>query len=125
MTYQDAIDDHYSTLQLKESDIKEKGTNTMKKTKTNYRKGEYEKDEGEKWAFAGYFIGIIYYILYAISLLFFIYDKMYINIYNCLFFIFLLFLPYLLYMYIIPIFIVIIDFVRRKIIPKNVYIDLD
>jgi uncharacterized membrane protein len=122
--YDLAINDHYTTLETKQTEIEDDITLKQKEAKKNDRKGTYELDESQKLGYIAYYIGIFYYILFAICFVFFIYNKEYLKIFNCILYIFLLFLPYLLYSYIVPILITIVDFIGTKIIPKNVYYDL-
>ena len=116
--------DFYKHLQEEKERLQGIINDTRKDSNKNDRKSEFESDESQKWGYAAYFLGIIYYVLYAVCLLIFIYEKMYISLYNCILFLFLLFLPYLLYVYIVPILITLIDFILNKVIPKNIYYDI-
>lgn len=116
-----ALDNHYTTLSNNKSERENKIEKETKIENTNNRKAEYEEEEGNKVAIAGYYIGIVYYILWIISFVFFIYDKMYKSFWSSVWILFMLFLPYLLYVYFIPHIIKTVDFVFTNLIPKNTY----
>lgn len=122
--YDLAINDHYTTLETKQTEIEDDVILKQKEANKNDRKGKYELDESHKLGYIAYYIGIVYYILFIICFGLFIYNKEYLKIVNCILYLFLLFLPYLLYSYIVPILVTIVDFIGTKIIPKNVYYDL-
>jgi hypothetical protein len=116
-----ALDDHYTTLSNNKSEKEREIDMKNKSENKNNRKAEYEEEEGNNVAIIGYYIGIVYYILWIISFVFFIYDKMYKSIRSSVWILFMLFLPYLLYVYFIPYIIKIFDFVFTNLIPKNTY----
>tara|TARA_E500000331_G_scaffold157244_1_gene152534 strand:- start:8591 stop:8965 length:375 start_codon:yes stop_codon:yes gene_type:complete len=116
-----ALDDHYTTLSNNKTERKNEIEKETKIENTNNRKAEYEEEEGNKVAIVGYYVGIVYYILWIISFVFFIYDKMYKSFWSSVWILFMLFLPYLLYVYFIPHIIKIFDFVFTNLIPKNTY----
>ena len=100
-------------------------SNTKKEENKNNRKAEYENEESHTVSIFGYFIGIMYYILVALVLIIFVYDKMYRSFFSTVWMIILLFLPYLLYTYLVPFIAIVFDFILNKIIPKNVYYDIE
>ena len=116
-----ALDDHYTTLTNNKAEKQEEIEKQNKQNNTNNRKAEYEADESSKVSIAGYYIGIVYYILWIISFGFFIYDKMYMSIWSSIWILFMLCLPYLLYVYFIPYFIQLNDFIFNRLIPNNAY----
>lgn len=116
-----ALDDHYTTLSNNKSDKETEIESKLKDEKKNNRKAEYEEEESNKVAIVGYYVGIIYYVIWIISFGFFVYDKMYKSFWSSVWILFMLFLPYLLYVYLIPYLINIFDFVFTYLIPKNVY----
>lgn len=73
--YDLAINDHYTTLETKQTEIEDDITLKQKEAKKNDRKGTYELDESQKLGYIAYYIGIFYYILFAICFVFFIYNK--------------------------------------------------
>jgi len=116
-----ALDDHYTTLSNNKSEKESEIETKLKDEQKNNRKAQYEEEESNKVGIAGYYIGIVYYVIWIISFGFFIYDKMYKSFWSSAWILFMLFLPYLLYVYFIPYFINIFDFVFTYLIPKNTY----
>uniref|UniRef100_A0A6C0BT16 Uncharacterized protein n=1 Tax=viral metagenome TaxID=1070528 RepID=A0A6C0BT16_9ZZZZ len=116
-----ALDEHYTTLNNNKSEKEKDILQANKEENTNNRKAEYEEEESQKVSIIGYYVGIVYYILWAISFGIFIYEKMYKSIWDTFWLLIMLFLPYMLYVYLIPIFIRITDFVFTYLLPKNVY----
>ena len=93
-----ALDDHYTTLSNNKSDKESEIESILKDENKNNRKAEYEQEESNKVAIVGYYVGIIYYVIWIISFGFFIYDKMYKSFWSSVWILFMLFLPYLLYL---------------------------
>ena len=122
--YTKLANDYYDTLSEYKGKKEEEISNTKKEENNNNRKAEYENEESHVVSLFGYFIGILYYIMVAIVLIIFVYDKMYKSFFSTIWMIFLLFLPYLLYSYLVPFIAIIFDFILNKIIPKNVYYDI-
>tara|TARA_B110000967_G_C18514747_1_gene378105 strand:+ start:59 stop:433 length:375 start_codon:yes stop_codon:yes gene_type:complete len=116
-----ALDDHYTTLTTHKADKQEELDNQNKNNNINNRKAEYEADESSKVSIAGYYIGIVYYILWIISFAFFIHDKMYMSIWSTIWIFLMLCLPYMLYVYLIPYFIQLTDIILNRLIPTNAY----
>jgi hypothetical protein len=116
-----ALDDHYTTLSNNKSGKETEIETKLKDEQKNNRKAQYEQEESNKVGIAGYYIGIVYYVIWIISFGFFIYDKMYKSFWSSAWILLMLFLPYLLYVYLIPYLINIFDFVFTYLIPKNAY----
>jgi hypothetical protein len=116
-----ALDDHYTTLTRNKAEKQEELNNQNKNNNINNRKAEYEADESSKVSIAGYYIGIVYYILWIISFAFFIHDKMYMSIWSTIWIFLMLCLPYMLYVYLIPYFIQLTDIILNRLIPTNAY----
>ena len=123
--YTQLANEYYDTLSEYKGKKEEEISNTKKEENKNNRKAEYENEESHTVSIFGYFIGILYYILVALVLIIFVYDKMYKSFFSSVWMILLLFLPYLLYTYLVPFIAIVFDFILNKIIPKNVYYDIE